>query len=86
MVQNEPKIPIIIDRTPKFTETWYEGYVEYQGKKHMFWLIDPIGSDYEMEVRWFFKTVPREIRAIQHTIIEAFKQDKYGSTKEEETY
>lgn len=70
----EEKIPIIIDKIPEFTEKWHKGHVEYMGNKHDFWLVNPLGSDYECEVRWFFKRVPREVRSMQHLIIEAFKQ------------
>ncbi len=70
---------ITINKTPSFHEIWHEGYVENEGKKHYFWLIHPQGIDvnghhYEMEVRWFFSQVPREVRALYPQIIEAFKQ------------
>lgn len=70
---------IVINKEPSFTEIWHEGYVEVQGERHYFWLIHPQGVDYrgneyEVEVRWFFKRVPREVRAMYNSIIEAFKQ------------
>jgi hypothetical protein len=74
MEQPDREIPIIISKKPSFTEKWYEGHVEYNGEEHKFWLVDPSDSEYEIDVRWFFKNVPREIRGMRHLIIEAFKQ------------
>jgi len=68
-----------IAKKPSFVETWYEGSVEYEGKEHKFWLIDPVGDNYECEVRWFFKSVPREVRVNYATILELFKKEKYGA-------
>jgi len=70
---------ITINKTPSFNEVWYEGNIEHMGKKHYFWLIHPQaldnkGESYELEVRWFFSSVPREVRALYPQIIEAFKQ------------
>ena len=70
---------IIINREPSFTEVWHEGYIESKGERHYFWLIDPQGVDprgneYAPEVRWFFARVPREVRVMYNSIIEAFKQ------------
>jgi hypothetical protein len=76
MKRMENEISISVEKTPSFVETWYEGVIEYQGKKHQFWIIDPEGSDYEMECRWFFKTVPREVRMMYNSIIESYKQIK----------
>jgi hypothetical protein len=70
-----------VSTKPAFTEVWYEGYVEYDEKKFQFWLIDPQGEDqfgneYEMEVRWFFKNIPKEVRAIHNQILEQYKHIK----------
>jgi hypothetical protein len=70
---------IVINKEPSFTEVWREGFVEYKGEQHKFWLIDPQGVDfhgheYEIEIRWFFQRVPREVRAMYPYIIESFKQ------------
>jgi hypothetical protein len=70
---------IVINKEPSFTEIWHEGYVEHNGEQHKFWLIhpqgvDPNGYEYEIDVRWFFQRVPREVRALHPQIIEAFKQ------------
>ncbi len=67
---------IIVERKPSFVETWYEGHVEYEGKKHKFWIIDPEGSDFEIECRFFFKTIPREVRMMYNSIITTYKQIK----------
>lgn len=72
-------VQISINRTPSFTEIWYEGSVEYDGETYQFWLIhpqgvDPHGNEYEVDVRWFFARVPRAIRSMQPYIIETFKQ------------
>jgi hypothetical protein len=53
--------------------------VEHDEEIHRFWLIHPQGLDindeeYELEVRWFFQRVPREVRAMHPLIINAFKQ------------
>ena len=70
---------IVINKEPSFQEVWHEGYVEHEEKKHYFWLVHPLqkdvnGASYELEVRWFFSRVPREVRALYPQIIEAFKQ------------
>lgn len=75
----EQQLQITINKDPAFTEIWHEGYVEYNSEKHYFWLIYPQGTDgrgnqYELEVRWFFRDVPREVRAMYPYIIESFKQ------------
>tara|TARA_R110000868_G_scaffold294421_4_gene555003 strand:- start:171 stop:410 length:240 start_codon:yes stop_codon:yes gene_type:complete len=76
----EKENQIVINKTPSFTEVWREGYVEHEGKQHKFWLIVPEGVDsegyeYEIEIRWFFQKVPREVRAMYSYIIEAYKQN-----------
>ena len=70
---------ISINRTPSFTEVWYEGSIEFDEEIHRFWIVhpqgvDPHGYEYEVEVRWFFQRVPREVRAMMPKIIELFKQ------------
>ena len=70
---------ITINKEPSFTEIWREGSVTHDDIEHKFWLIhpqgvDPNGHEYEIDVRWFFQRVPREIRALYPQIIEAFKQ------------
>jgi hypothetical protein len=71
-----------INRQPSFTEIWYEGTVTYDNKEYNFWLINPRGKDeqgreYEMEVRWWFKQVPVEIRKMSETIINDFKENQH---------
>jgi hypothetical protein len=70
---------IVINKEPSFTEIWHEGFVEHEGEKHYFWMIHPQnvdnkGEPYELEIRWFFQRVPKEVRALHPQIIEAFKQ------------
>lgn len=70
---------IVINKEPSFIEVWREGFVEHNGEKHQFWLIDPQGVDphgneYNIEVKWFFKRVPREIRAMYPYIIDSYLQ------------
>ena len=70
---------IIINKDPSFTEIWHEGFIEANEEKHRFWLIHPQGTDvngnqYEIDIRWFFQRVPREVRVMVPQIIEAFKQ------------
>lgn len=73
MSNENQEVEVRINKQPSFTETWYEGSVKYKDEDHKFWLIDPVGGDYEIEVRWFFKSVPREVRGLYNQIIESFK-------------
>lgn len=75
----DKQLKVSINREPSFTEIWYEGFVELNEEEHKFWLIHPQGVDshgyeYEIDVRWFFQRVPREVRAMLPYIIDAFKQ------------
>lgn len=79
---SQENVTVSINRQPSFTEIWYEGSVNFQGKDYNFWLINPRGLDdqgreYEMEIRWWFKQVPREIRAMSETIIKDFKESRH---------
>lgn len=74
---------IVINKDPSFHEVWREGYVEFNGERHHFWLVDPQRSDYELEVRWFFKRVPMEVRAMYPLIIESFKRKYYDDAPAE---
>ena len=81
-MSNEKNVVVTIDRQPSFTEIWYEGSVTYEGMDYNFWLINPRGLDnqgreYEMEVRWWFKQVPREIRSMSEQIIKDFKENRH---------
>ncbi len=81
-MSEEKNVVVTINRQPSFTEIWYEGSVTYEGKDYNFWLINPRGLDnqgreYEMEVRWWFKQVPREIRAMGDQIIKDFKDNRH---------
>jgi len=81
-MSEEKQLTVTINRKPSFTEIWYEGGVELDGKEYKFWLINPRGKDeqgreYEMEVRWFFKQVPMEIRKMSDTIINDFKANQH---------
>ena len=89
--QNEKKEvnQIVINKEMSFVERWHEGYIEANGQRHYFWLIDPQGVDprgneYAPEVRWFFARVPREVRAMYNSIIEAFKQKRYDNRTEKD--
>jgi hypothetical protein len=77
----EKQVKVSINKKPSFTEIWYEGSVDYDGRTFMFWLINPRGLDeegreYEMEVRWWFKQVPIEVRKLSEQIINDFKDAK----------
>ena len=41
----EKQAIVSINKNSSFTEVWYEGSVEFNGKTHNFWLIDPRGFD-----------------------------------------
>jgi hypothetical protein len=81
-MSDEKNVVVTINRQPSFTEIWYEGSVTYEGMDYNFWLINPRGLDnqgreYEMEVRWWFKQVPREIRSMSEQIIKDFKENRH---------
>lgn len=78
------KASVVIKEEPLFLEAWHEGTVTYEEKEYKFWLINPVRlnpdeHDYEPEVRWFFKSVPIEVRAMYNEIIEQFKQARYDN-------
>lgn len=77
------KMSININRTCSFTEIWYEGSVEYNDNFYRFWLIQPKDSDYELEVRWFNLSTPKEVRSRYVDIINMFKQIQDDRRKEE---
>lgn len=64
---------LAINKKPSFVETWYEGNVAFNGEDCRFWLVDPQGSDYEVDIRWFNREVPKEVRAMHNMIIQTFK-------------
>jgi len=70
---------INLSKLPSFQEVYYEGYVEFQGKNHYFWLVHPHhndenGNPYEIEIKWWFYRVPKEVRNLMPKIIEGFKE------------
>ena len=71
---------ININRKPSFTEVWYEGSVEHNDNFYRFWLIQPKDSDYELEVRWFNLSTPKEVRSMYVEIINTFKQIQHDAT------
>ena len=82
---NEKEITVSINRKSSFTEIWHEGSVQYGDRTFMFWLINPRGFDeqgheYEMEIRWWFKQVPMEVRKMSEQIINDFKDAKDDSS------
>ena len=84
---DDKQLAVVINKEPSFNELWFEGFVELNDEKHQFWLIhpkgvDPNGNEYEVDVRWFFQRVPREIRAMVPYIIDAFKQKAHDATTE----
>lgn len=81
----DKQLRIEINKDVSFVEHWYEGKLIYNGEEHLFWLIHPKGTDlngnsYEIDVRWFFQRVPREVRAMIPYIIDAFKQKAYDDS------
>ena len=81
---NEKLITVSVNKDPSFTEVWYEGHVMHNDQKYMFWLIDPQGKDeegreYEMELRWWFKNVPAEIRNMGFRILNDYKRTNYDT-------
>ena len=81
---NEKLITVSVNKDASFTEVWYEGHVMQNDNKYMFWLIDPQGKDeegreYEMELRWWFKNVPAEIRSMGQRIVNDYKRTNYDT-------
>ena len=77
----EKQATVSINKNSSFTEIWYEGSVEFNGKTHSFWLVNPRGLDeqgreYEVEVRWWFKRVPSEVRGMHEQIVEAYYESQ----------
>ena len=77
---------ISINKTQSFIEIWTEGSLTFEEKEYSFWIVDPRGKDpegrqYAVEVRWWFKQVPREVRAMHDTIVEAYKEMKDDNKK-----
>jgi hypothetical protein len=72
---------VSINKNSSFTEIWYEGSVEFNNRTYNFWLVNPRGLDeqgreYEVEVRWWFKRVPSEVRGMHEQIIEGFYESQ----------
>ena len=87
-MSEEKMIKVEINRAPSFTEIWHEGSVTMEDKQYMFWLINPTGLDdqgreYEMEIRWWFKQVPMEIRRMSEQIIKDFKTKQHDKGTDE---
>ena len=83
-MSSEEQITVSINKHPSFTEIWHEGFVMYNETEYMFWLINPRGLDdqgreYEMEIRWWFKQVPKELRSMSDQIIKDFKENRHDS-------
>ena len=83
-MSDEKQVTVTINRQPAFTEIWHEGSVQFNNRTFMFWLINPRGLDdqgreYEMEIRWWFKQVPMEIRSMSEQIIKDFKENRHDS-------
>ena len=76
-LKEEPVMQIAIKKTPEFVEVWFEGMVMYEGENYQFWLVDPQsldpnGNQYEPEVKWFFKNIPREVRMAANEIVKHY--------------
>jgi hypothetical protein len=89
-MEDEKQLKVSINKEASFTEIWFEGFIELNGEEHKFWLIhpkglDPNGLEYEIDIRWFFQRVPREVRAMVPYIIDAFKQKAYDDTRTKES-
>jgi hypothetical protein len=83
-MSNNTTVTVSINRQPSFTEIWHEGSVTFENREYKFWLINPRGFDeqgreYEMEVRWWFKQVPMEVRRMSEQIINDFKDAKHDT-------
>jgi hypothetical protein len=68
---------IAIKKEPEFKEVWYEGHVIFEDTLYQFWLVDPQSVDpnsnqYEPEVKWFFKNIPREVRMAANEIVKHY--------------
>jgi hypothetical protein len=77
----EKQAIVSINKNYSFTEIWYEGVVEFNNREYNFWLVNPRGLDeqgreYEVEVKWWFKRVPVEVRGMHDQIVEAFYESQ----------
>jgi hypothetical protein len=77
----EIQATVSINKNSSFTEIFYEGFVEFNKREYNFWLVNPRGLDeqgreYEIEVRWWFKRVPVEVRGMHDQIVEAYYESQ----------
>lgn len=77
----EKQAIVSINKNSSFTEIFYEGFVEFNNREYNFWLVNPRGLDeqgreYEIEVRWWFKRVPSEVRGMHDQIVEAYYESQ----------
>jgi hypothetical protein len=77
----EMQATVSINKNSSFTEIFYEGFVEFNSRQYNFWLVNPRGLDeqgreYEIEVRWWFKRVPVEVRGMHDQIVEAYYESQ----------
>lgn len=65
-----------IGEKPLFTEKFYKGTVKTDKETYAFWLINvesfDDGND-PISIRWFNKHVPKDVRAMEDSIIVNFK-------------
>jgi hypothetical protein len=70
---------ITIDNRQVIKETWRSGFITYENIEHRFWLVEYCNiNDTEgckVTIQWFYKQVPREVRAMESKIIEQFKNE-----------
>jgi len=73
---------ISITNKPTYTQKWYVGNVTYEGEKYFFWLSETDEyAQLPIDISWFYKKVPMEVRGMTQNIIDVFlkQQEKYDS-------
>ena len=69
---NETKIVMSNEDKQKHFDWCWDKTINNFNKENI--VFNDKGEHYEIEIRWFFQGVPREVRALYPQIIESFKQ------------
>jgi hypothetical protein len=72
---------IVIGKEYEYREIWYKGHITHEEDIYPFWLIYTEGLsdatvDYPYRIEWFYRSVPREVRAMEEQIVNKFKDQQ----------